>query len=383
MQLLIFALALCALSDAFIRIPLSRVKSVRQEARAKGIQLPPRRDSLTFVGADPQNVPINNYEDAQYYGPITLGTPPQTFGVVFDTGSANLWVPSTQCKNCGLKPKYDHTKSSSYVANGSIFAIQYGSGPVSGFYSYDNLGWAQSTIVKQEFAEVTDVSGLGVGWDVGKFDGILGMAFQTISVDNIITPFQQLWNQQLIPQNLFGVYLTSDESLAGELTLGGTDPAHYTGQLEYVNLTSATYWETKLGYVRLGTDTTNYASTSTVILDTGTSTLAGPVADVEKIASVLGATPVVPGEEYAILCEKGRSLPPLNIQLGNYVFTINAADYLIEEAGDPLCVLGILGLDVPPPAGPLWILGDVFIRQYYTVFDYGNLRLGFAKSVGG
>jgi len=384
---LLFLVALCALSEAFVRMPLTRVKSVREEARAKGIKLPPRRDSYSKMLGDDggvvQNVPINNYEDAQYYGNIELGTPVQTFAVVFDTGSANLWVPSSECKNCGLKPKYDHSKSSTYVANGSTFAIQYGSGPVSGFYSYDNLGWAQSSIVKQEFAEVTDVTGLGVGWEAGKFDGILGMAFQSIAVDNIITPFQQLWNQSLIPENIFSFYLTSDQTKIGELTLGGSDPAHYTPPLQWVNLTSATYWETSLGYVRLGSSSTNYASTTRVVLDTGTSTLAGPVADVQKIANALGATPVVPGEEYAILCEKARSLPPLNIQIGPYVFTINAPDYLIEEAGDPLCVLGILGLDIPPPAGPLWIMGDVFIRQFYTVFDYGNQRLGFAKSVGG
>jgi len=356
---------------------------MRQEARAHGITLPSRRESFGLLG-DGQSVPITNYEDAQYYGNITLGTPPQTFGVIFDTGSANLWVPSSECTNCGIeKPKYDHTKSSTYIANGTIFAIQYGSGPVSGFYSYDNLGWGGSVIAKQEFAEVTDVTGLGAAWYVGKFDGILGMGFQTISVDNIITPFQQLWNQQLIQENLFAFYLSTDITKLSELTLGGTDPNHYTGSISWVPLTHTTYWETNLVYVRMGTNTTNLASTTKCILDTGTSTLAGPVSDVKQIADMIGATAVIPGEEYVIPCEKGRSLPPLNIGIGNYVFTINGPDYLIQEEGDPLCVLGILGLDIPPPTGPLWIMGDVFIRQYYTVFDYGNQRLGFAKSVGG
>lgn len=222
-------------------------------------------------------------------GPITAGTPPQQFNVIFDTGSSNLWLPSKKCTNCGLHPKYNSAASSTYVANGTSFYIRYGSGPVSGFLSQDSVGWGGLNVQQQLFAEITDVTGLGLAYSVGKFDGILGMAWQSISIDGIPTVFEELLAQGLVNQGVFSFYLSKQDGVDGELLLGGINRSKYTGDLTYIPLTEETYWEIALDSMTF--NGSSVTSAKSAVLDTGTSILAGPSAEVKKLAAAVGAKP--------------------------------------------------------------------------------------------
>ena len=117
-----------------------------------------------------ENIIIRDLKNAQYYGEVSIGTPEQKFLVVFDTGSADFWVPDASCQsnspNCVQKKAYDATKSSTFgeVPSGSktVFDIMYGSGPVHGKYSLDTVRIANDYIVEdQTFAQVENTEGLG------------------------------------------------------------------------------------------------------------------------------------------------------------------------------------------------------------------------------
>jgi cathepsin D len=109
--------------------------------------------------------------------------------------------------------------------------------------------------------------------------------------------------------------------------------------------------------------------------------LVGPTAQVEQIQTIIGGFPIAPGE-YVVLCQLVKFLPTIHINLGGRDFALKPDDYILKtsEDGIDLCIVGIAGIDLPPSVGDLWILGDVFIGRYYSVFDHANKRIGLADA---
>ena len=151
------------------KVPLStqlEYANIEQHVHALGQKYTGRAQQQVFGGKEgeysiqPEKkhpVAVDNFLNAQYFSEIAIGTPPQEFKVVLDTGSSNLWVPSQDCGSiaCYLHSKYVHGDSSSYKKNGTEFAIQYGSGSLEGYISQDTVRIGDLVIKHQDFAEAT------------------------------------------------------------------------------------------------------------------------------------------------------------------------------------------------------------------------------------
>lgn len=372
MRVLLF---LVLASAALCLIEIDVVKEDNTDKILKIAKLSRYLNNPEFLKRFGEEIPISNLFDAQYYGPITIGTPGQQFKVIFDTGSSNLWVPSVKCKSlaCLHMGKYNSAHSSTYKPDGRVMTIQYGSGAVNGTVDQDVVGLGKLNVAGVYFGEMTSVS---LNFVSAKFDGILGMAFQKISVLGLPTVFDLMYNQSLIPEKSFSFYLTQTPSSEGSrLVLGGVNPAYYTGTMKYYNLEAENYWMIKIDSAHVGSKPATLKAFHGIV-DTGTSLIVGST---EIIAAML----LEIGHAGQVDCKIVSTLPKISFTIGGDKYELPPEQYVLkvtDQQGDEECVVGLQAMNFPKEFGETVILGDSFIKYYYTHFDEGKDRVGFAKA---
>lgn len=189
---------------------------------------------------------------AVWAGTVTIGNPPQSFVINFDSGSADFIVPSVKCtaSACAKHARYDPAASSTSATNTSTLRISYGDGSTASGKVYADTVTSPSW--PGRIALIVPVGGLSATGQIfgaaltmsdsfadDAFDGILGMGFQSISTLRAPPFFQTLVAQNKVPSAQFSFKLGTTGS---ELYLGGANAADYTGSIEWHALSSSSYW---------------------------------------------------------------------------------------------------------------------------------------------
>ncbi|KAF6210744.1 hypothetical protein GE061_013854 [Apolygus lucorum] len=264
--------------------------------------------------------PLENCYNSEFFGIVSIGTPPQNFKVLFDTGSSDLWIPSSANKNnlCSFHNCYDHGKSYTYNNVQKDVTIQYGTGKMCGVVSEDSLRIGNLTIPGQRFVEAIDEDEFLQSEK--HFDGIIGLGFPKLAEQGY-PPFFLAIIEGILDRNIFSVFLNRDQKFGSNLLFGGWDESKFDmDELQWVEISQPTYWQFKVDKMSFG--------------------------NIHFAFSIRG-------KEYVLTPEDYSSWVGGSVQ--KYILGID----FIEE-------------------GDIWILGTPFLTKFYSIYDPVNMAIGFA-----
>jgi len=386
-----------------------------------------------YMMLETETIAVHDCGDVEYSGVIGFGTPPQYFRMLFDTGSSDIWVSNSNCtsKTCENQhlEKFDSALSTSFVNLHENFEIEYADGSeAKGSQCTDTVSISKTLLIPaQRFGSMTNVSMS----TCAPVSGIVGLGLHDISVIGGNTVLDNIFQLGILNKPIFSLYLT-DQNGIGELIFGGTNTSHYEGCLVEVPVSSMSgYWEVPVngftltspaGYFtnyswlfNLSTSdsdssdytwvelknqsfTTTFNSSLPGIIDSGTSLIIGPYTDIavifasygcecvffENINGTLFLSPIdciVGGMtrqlDFGLVdCSVASvQVESLAFRMNNEFFELYNSELVIPVNGTSFCMLALTTHN-----SSSWILGDPFLRSFYSVFNYLNHTVSFARA---
>ncbi|OWK17241.1 PAG2 [Cervus elaphus hippelaphus] len=363
------------------RIPLTKMKTMQDTLPEKNVLknfLEKHAYRLSQNSAnDPKftSHPLKNMQDFFYTGNITIGTPPQEFRVIFDTGSSVTWVASVYCHSpsCSAMIRFNPEASSTFYPSNQSISLPYGLAWMKGVLGYDTVRIGNLVIMNQTFGLAKEYERLMVSKPV---DGILGLGFPKLA-KGTIPILDNLKKQGVTSEPVFAFYLTTQKESGSVVMFGGVDHSYHKGELNWVPVSKPGFWQIAMDRISINGTVVACSWGCQALVDTGTTMLMGPSDAVTKIDRFLQPKP---SEDSKIPCNLTSTLPPI-------IFTINGIDYPVpaqaymEKASEHVCFTHILGNPEGIKGSETWVLGDIFLRLYFSVFDWKNNRIGLAPAV--
>ncbi len=307
--------------------------------------------------------------DLSYFIQMGFGSGSKPLWMLFDTGAGTSWVMGTGCQSpaCTLHTSYGSADSKTFQQTSESFTITYGSGTVAGNVATDSISVAG--IKAPMTFGVTNIT--SDDFTHFAFDGIIGMSLAPAvpQTDNFVLALK---NQKLLPANVFAISLNRnvDGPNTGEVMFGATDPAQFTGKITYTSVATKSQgdWAIPMDGIMYDGTTSNIAG-KLAYIDTGTSYIFGPADDVAALHKQIPGAQSADGVTYTVPCGSDK---PLAVSFSGVTYNISAADWL-STTGNQQCRSNIYGRAVIDGS---WLLGDVFLKNVYAVFDADQIQIG-------
>ena len=347
-----------------------------------------------------------------YIANISIGTPPQTMSVQLDTGSSDLWVPTTQSNicsepSCDAWGSFDPQASKTFNSLQSLgdFEIAYGDGSqYQGEYFSDNLVLGDAKLKGVIMAAAESAQNLvGVGSSLAN-NGLMGIGFDSneARVDEGGRSYQgvvsQLKKQGLIKTLSYSLWLDDEDAQTGSILFGGVDISKYIAPLialpmvafDYRDPTTVNEVAVEMTSIELksGSDTTSLTDKSLVVpalLDSGTTSSYFPSAISQKILDAFGAVQDPAIQAPLVACDLstskatfvfgfgGSSGPKITVPIAQLVRDYDGQT--VFKDGSPAC-----GLQIITSEEDQVILGDSFLRSTYVVYHLEAKTIALANS---
>ncbi|KAI9042543.1 pepsin-like aspartic protease [Aspergillus affinis] len=324
--------------------------------------------------SQPNTTPFNqDGNDLSYFSAVQVGSKNQSLWVMLDTGGANTWLYASDCtsKACQVHNTFGEAASASLKMTSDKWKVGYGTGTVSGLLGSDSLTIANIS-VDMTFGLASQASDELQSYPM---DGIIGLGRASKGVFGHDSFMDVVAKQKLLPSNIVSFSLSRGSAKVqdGSVTFGGVDDSKYKGEISYTNTVGTKdHWKIPLDDATVDGSACGFSGKSAFI-DTGTSYLLIPPADAKVLNNKIPGATAQGERNYIIPC---NSSAELQLSFSGTKYTISPKDYVGSKSGSG-CVSTIVGHALF--GDDVWLVGDVFLKNVYTVFDYDQNRIGLAE----
>lgn len=330
------------------------------------------------------NTPLFN-QLSFYQIDLQVGNPAQKLSALLDTGSSDMWFFSRNAGTSGVKT-FDPSQSSTWHNNYTNFRIGYVSGDASGTWGTDDVSVSGAPLKQQSFAIVTSGNGLS------GIPGLIGVGLPTLESTYVNAGFFQarrmysnvplnLFEQGHISTPTYSLFLDSVNADSGSILFGAVDHSKYTGQLYSVPRVHRSRFNINIDSISVKGQ--NVGSVGSATLDSGTTLGSLPDNVIVSLAQAMGLQQDRNTGLYAVRRGQVNVNTPISITISGVKFDFKSGDLLIDsdKLGDPFPKgLQVLGFTPASSTQNQVILGDVFLRNFYIVYDLAHPQIGIAKA---